>query len=155
MNLTWTVRGVGKESQQRAKIAAAARGMAIGRWLENAIERCAGDEEEDRNRARHEAKKNRGKGGAVVVPQGGSPLLEVGGQRTVFTHDVGPSSADLDATAEESHAKEATEPVMTRELLRKTFGPPGKKARKAPKVCVHGTMKGNNCWQCGGLAAVQ
>jgi hypothetical protein len=31
----------------------------------------------------------------------------------------------------------------------------GKKPQKAPKVCAHGTMKGNNCWQCGGLAVVQ
>ena len=27
-------------------------------------------------------------------------------------------------------------------------------SRKAVKKCVHGTEKGYNCWQCGGLAVI-
>jgi hypothetical protein len=30
-----------------------------------------------------------------------------------------------------------------------------KRILKPPKTCAHGEAKGNNCWQCGGLAAVE
>jgi hypothetical protein len=51
MTTMWTVRGVSAEGRKNAKMAAAASGAPVGKWLERAIENLASAELYDRAKA--------------------------------------------------------------------------------------------------------
>jgi hypothetical protein len=180
----WNVRGVDGERRKAAKIAAAAAGMTIGKWIERAIGITAAVEEGLRQG------KSRGKSGnevedrvvfssatseAILTESIDNPKPLKKAQRAIEKQAAGEErirekgrgkseTVTYDPLARENNLMLTTDTKFeTPEKLSPgvRMGGPGQaftydlpKKRKAPKVCAHGTMKGNNCWQCGGLAAV-
>ena len=133
MNSMWNVRGVGEEARRVAKVAAAAAGTTVGAWIENAIAKQAGAE-----------------GKKIAETVANKDGVAVGGKA-----DRGPNQerriqqmtgVGADDVIAEGQGIGALLPPVT---------PIRRKKTKAVKVCAHGTMAGNNCWQCGGKAAVQ
>jgi hypothetical protein len=60
MTTMWTVRGVSVDGRKAAKMAAAASGAPVGKWLERAIENLASAELYDRAKAAELPKKEKG-----------------------------------------------------------------------------------------------
>ena len=116
------MRGVGLEFRKMAKAAAASGGMTLGRWMELTIALGAGVSEPEKK-----------------SPETGRPTIRevVEGKAVPL---LSPAEAPLN---EEELVAAASNPVEKEEK------PAGRKPRV---VCQHGTERGYNCWQCGGLA---
>ena len=142
MNSMWNVRGVGEEARRAAKVAAAAAGTTVGAWIENAIAKQAGAE------GKKIAETVANKDGVAVEGEANHaaefPPITVENVRTMREQLTGEKTAP--APGFEARGIDSLLPPVT---------PIRRWKKKAVKVCAHGTMAGNNCWQCGGKAAVQ
>ena len=150
MTELWNVRGVGEKTRRKAKLMAVSKGMTIGAWLENAIERAAELEEI--------FPKNGGKSLETVANEDGvagnreaiGAWLATGSDaRTAFPMDDTAHlvvEADVGASAPFVRIIHGESPGSKPELPR---------PMREPKRCGHGIRQGVNCWQCGGLAVIE
>jgi len=131
----WNVRGVAEERRRQAKSAAAAMGQTLGKWLEDAIYALAIEQ----GLARGEAKGGVGEGPKISEKP-----------------EVGTGTIERIARADDFVAEQANPvPPEVKNPPDEISSPPKKRRASVKKVCRHGTEKGYNCWQCGGLAAVE
>ena len=144
----FAVRGITPEARKAAKMAAAAAGATLGRWLSEAILDCAAEQEAQRQHLAKKAPKIAETVANKECLNCRVPVHTTDGSGILLNEDGAPHICGDPPSLRGEVAAGAVEAILAPEVK-------PKRRTKKPKQCQHGTAAGYNCWKCGGLVRVE